>query len=148
MPKGKWTDKVQREDFDRMVKRGLTAVGAFLVGDAMPRCPKVTGRLRGSITWATNKKKSSPIAPAESGDAVSRPTDKYTCYVGTNVEYAQTVEYGQSGRGERTSLKTRRTAKATGGRPAKPYLRPALDENRKEVREIFGREIKAVLHGK
>ena len=136
MPKGKWTDKVQREDFDRMVKRGLTAVGAKLVGEAMVRAHESvrTGRLRGSLTWSTQKDKDE-VKPDLSGikhpeDHVSRPRDKYTCYIGTNVEYAQHVEYG-----------TRISR-------AKPYLRPAINENRKECREIFGKEIKAVLHGK
>ena len=144
----KWTDKVQRDDFDRMVKRGLTAVGAHLTGEAMTRCPYITHRLQNSITWAIQSAQSDIKSPALGGDKIGRPSDKYTCYVGTNVEYAQVVEYGQSGRGERTSIKTRRTAKATGGRAAKPYLRSAMDENRKECREIFRDYIKDMVRGK
>jgi HK97 gp10 family phage protein len=127
----KWTDKVQREDFERMVMRGLTAVGAFLQGDAMVRCPVKTGRLKGSITWATTKSESRVRGPAKSGDGVSKPGDKYTCHIGSNVEYAQHVEYG-----------TRRPT------PAQPYLRPALDENKKEVRQIFQDYIKDMVRGK
>ena len=54
MTKGKWTDKVQASDFERMVKRGLSAIGPFLEGEAIVRTDgfTVTGRLRGSITYA------------------------------------------------------------------------------------------------
>ena len=119
--KNKWTDKVQREDFDRMVRRGLTAVGAHLQGEAMVRCPVRTGRLRGSISWATEKEKM--------GNNVSTPVDKYTCHVGTNVEYSQHVEYG------------------TRFMKAQPYLRPALDSNSKAVREIFKKYTQGMVRG-
>ena len=142
--KNKWTDKVQRDDFDRMVIRGLTAVGAHLQSEAQSNCPVVTGRLIGSITWATSKDKSSPSSPAGAGDAVSQPADKYTCHVGTNVEYAAHVEYNEA-RGQRQSLKTRRIYKATKG---SAFLRPALDENQKQVREIFKKYIKEMVRGK
>ena len=48
--------------------------------------------------------------------------------VGTNVEYARRMEYGFAGRDSRGRLYNQ---------PAKPYLRPALEENRERViREI------------
>lgn len=145
MTKGKWTDKVQRDDFDRMVRGALTAVGVHLVGEAFVRCPYKTHRLQNSITWATQKEKAdTPSPPATARDAVSQPGDKYTCYVGTNVEYAQRVEYNEA-RGVRQSLKTRRTYKAT---PGSSFLRPALDENKKECREIFQNHIKDMVRGK
>ena len=130
MERGKWTDKVQKGDFDRMVVRGLTAIGPFLEGEAVARCPVKTGRLRGSITYAIQRGGDGPRSPAVAGDKVDKPTDKYTLYVGTNVNYSQHVEYG-----------TRRPT------PAQPYMRPALDENKKRCREIFQKEIKAVLRG-
>ena len=131
MTKGKWTDKVQHDDFERMVKRALTACGIVLEGTAIALCPVKTGRLKGSITYAIQSKQSQVKSPAGPGDRIDKPTDPYTLYVGTNVDYAQHVEYG-----------TRRPT------PAQPYLRPALDYGKKDVEKIFQREIKAQLRGK
>lgn len=131
MTKGKWTDKVQRDDFNRMVKRALTACGIVLEGTAIALCPVKTGRLKGSITYAVQNKQSHTKSPAVSGDKINRPTDQYTLYVGTNVDYAQHVEYG-----------TRRPT------PAQPFMRPALDYGKKDVEKIFQREIKAQFRGK
>jgi hypothetical protein len=75
-----------------------------------------TGRLRGSITWAIRNQGSHPRAPADTRDAVSKPHDKYTAHVGTNVEYAPYVEYG--------------TVRFPSG---KPYLRPAVDTVRHDM---------------
>ena len=105
----------------------LSAVGLYLQGDARLRAPVDTGRLRGSITYATQRERSQTDAGAKAGDAVSRPDDTNTLHVGTNVEYAAYVEYG-----------TRRMAE-------QPYLIPALDENRQEVREIFAEYLRRGL---
>lgn len=50
-----------------------------------------------------------------------------TAYIGTNVEYAPHVEYG-----------TKRMK-------AQPYLRPAIDNNRKIAQRIFSNELKKQL---
>lgn len=57
------------------VMRGLEAIGLVAEGHAKELCPVDTGRLRNSISHATE------------GDAV---------YIGTNVEYAPYVELGTS----------------------------------------------------
>jgi len=128
----KWTDKVQKDDFDRMVRRGLTAVGIHLEGAALSYANRSvkTGRLKGSITYAVRGEQDEMRSPYnEPEDKMSKPSNKYTCYVGTNVDYAQHVEYGAR------------------GRPGKPYLRPALHNNRKECREIFKDAIKGMVRG-
>ena len=113
-----------------MVKRALVEIGVRLEGIAVSHCPVDSGRLKGSLTYATQREKDNTRSPARSGDGVSKPNDKYTLYVGTNVAYSQHVEYG-----------TKRMA-------AQPYLRPALDEGRKQASDLFKMEIKAQLRGK
>ena len=83
----KWTDKVQQEDFDRMVKRALTAVGVHLLGAAMLNADesRKTGRLKGSLTYAV-KGEQSRLNPDENGvtwseDKIDKPNDKYTCFI-------------------------------------------------------------------
>ena len=63
------------------------------------------------------------------GSIVSKVThDK--AIVGTSIEYAQHVEYG-----------TRKMS-------AQPYLRPALDSNRKGLVELYRRILRSVFNGR
>ena len=104
-------------------ERALVAIGIFLEGEAVVRVPIDTGRLKGSITYATKKEADLPGPKAKFDDKVSRPSKKQTLHVGTNVEYAQHVEYGTVRSG------------------AQPYLRPALNDNRRRIVEIFKEEV-------
>jgi len=123
-----WTQET--DAIEKATRRALIAIGALLVGDAGLRVPVDTGRLRGSITYAVKGGRSNTKSPAKGTDAVSTPADSTVCYVGTNVEYAQHIEYG-----------TRRSA-------AQPYLRPAFDSNRKNIAKIQRDELKAAFRGK
>lgn len=66
----------------------LESVGQEAVRYAIKDCPVDTGRLQNSIAWATNKAQgggdSKPLATPEEN----------TVYIGSNVEYAVYVEYG------------------------------------------------------
>jgi len=61
---------------------------------------RVGGRLRGSISWATNKKSSGlqktgkPAATKK--DAIGKPLKPLTVRIGTAVEYAPAIEFGTS----------------------------------------------------
>ena len=55
------------------------------------------------------------------GDGVSQPDKDLTGYVGTNVEYAKSLELGNAER----HLKPR------------PYLRPSLERNRNKIKDFF-----------
>lgn len=129
----KWTTRNHKQAFDKLTEKALSAIGVFLEGEAIVRCPVDTGRLRGSITWAIRHEHSIARSPATQEDAVDIPHDKYTLYVGTNVEYAPYVEYGAKRRTSRTGALS-----ALAGRiAAQPYLRPALDDNRRRVLKLF-----------
>ena len=125
----KWTDKVGPEDFRAIAEKALPVIGRMLEDTAVALCPVDTTRLRGSITFATVKSRSQPSEKAGPGDGVDRPSDSYTLYVGTGVEYAPYVEYG-----------TRFSA-------AQPYLRPAMDYGRKDAQKILERVIRRHLRG-
>lgn len=71
------------------VEQGLKAIGAQAETYAKKECPVDTGRLRNSIAWATSTD--------NDGRDDSRPKatpEEKTVYIGTNVEYAVYVEYG------------------------------------------------------
>jgi len=95
--------------------------GCLIVqNDAKRRSPYITGNLRGSRHPETVKKERGYV---EAG-------------VGTDVEYARRVEYGfnQADRLGRVYHQK-----------AQPYLRPALDENKKKVVAEINSALKEVL---
>lgn len=130
-------DDVIKEMFEKR-QRALNAVGLMLERNAKieinkavydkppsPTYPVRTGRLRASITFATATEHSEPGAEAKPGDAdlMGEPDDDKV-YIGTNVEYSSYVCFGTS-----------RT-------PARPYLRPALENHMSEYETIIETEMK------
>nr|DAZ68155.1 MAG TPA: putative tail component [Caudoviricetes sp.] len=91
------------KDVSKLVKDTLYNIER----DAKKKCPVDTGRLRGSIT--TN------IISTYSGE------------VGTNVEYAEYVEYG------------------TRYQSAQPYFEPAVDENEDKFNDALDEIIERLL---
>ena len=122
-----WTKMNAQEVLSRAVRAGLTRVAMKIEGDAKELSPVDSGRLRGSITYKIQGSGSSPQSPAVVMDAVSNSPDKFTAHIGTNVEYGQHVEYG-----------TKRSG-------AQPFMRPALDRNRKPAQKIFSEELSKQL---
>ena len=89
-----YSPKVLKEMRDQ-VQLGLKAIGAEAEGYAKEECPVDTGRLRNSICWATATDKSTGESPADHEDYTPLGTpEENTVYIGTNVEYAPYVEYG------------------------------------------------------
>lgn len=84
-----------------------------------------TGRLMGSITWRTELGGDSPRQPVkpnpEAGpdDGIRGVAGKGTAYVGTNVSYAQHVEFG-----------TKRMR-------ARPFLRCGMEAAKGDIIRIF-----------
>ena len=117
---------------DKRVRRRLDAVGRSLRGkgllpalraaalvaqnDAKRRAPYLTGTLRRSIHM--------------------EDVGSHAVAVGTDVPYARRQEFGFAGTDKR-------------GRhyhqPARAYLRPALDENQREIRQEFADALEDVL---
>lgn len=111
------------EALKNAVERGLMACGETAVGYAQDKCPVDTGRLRGSITYEVD------------GD---------DCYIGTNVEYAQYVEFGTGIHAESGGRQTPWTYKdssgawrMTNGQQPQPFLRPAAANHASEYRDIL-----------
>jgi len=111
---------------DNAVERMLVEAGIMVEGDAVMLAPVDTGRVKGSITYATNRKRTRVRGVAKPGDEVSTPMEDDTVYIGTNVEYAQHLEYG-----------TKHMA-------AQPFLRPAFDGRKSD---IMRRGLKEVHEG-
>lgn len=106
---------------DTAIDRGL-AVGAQRVkSTAKQICPVDTGRLKGSIE--------------------SHKSAKNAYSVGTNVEYAGYVEFGT---GQRGDPKVDHTTSVKGMSP-RPYLYPALEQNKDAVGKDVQTQIIAAI---
>ena len=120
-------EKQAMNTIDKALLAGLSAVGAFVEGNAAMLITENqnvdTGRLRGSITYSIDGKTSQVRSPARQGDAVPKEQSKATVSIGSNVEYAEFIEYAIRGK-------------------AKPFLRPAVDNNRVTIGNILTNELR------
>lgn len=109
------SNSMEGKDYGKALEKSAQKIlresyGIPIAGQAISLAPRDTGRLKGSITYQTASDGGNVGSPATQADTVSKPQDKYTCHVGTNVSYAIMQEYG--------------TAKNVTGTP---FLRPAVD---------------------
>lgn len=111
-------------------ERALTAVGIYIRGEAQVRAPVDTGNLRDSIDYRVMDSRKSVI-------------------IGTNVEYAPYVEFGtgryaKGGGGRKTPwvYKNRKGQWVwTVGQRPQPYLTPAFEENKQNIRKLLAQEL-------
>lgn len=87
------------------IEQALIAIGLTAESYAKADCPVDTGRLRNSITHAVE-------------------TGEQAVYIGSNVEYAASVELG------------------TSRMKARPYLRPAATEHSAEYKSLAKQALK------
>jgi HK97 gp10 family phage protein len=130
---------IRRLDSLGKVARGKALENALVAGallvqnDAKQRAPYITGNLRRSIHIGGHE----DLNPDGLGDIVDRAgtrvphpevgQNKVSVFVGTDVNYAAAVEYGGK------------------GRRAKPYLRPAMDENKDAVRKEVSEALRDLI---
>ncbi len=130
---------------DNAVEKMLVEAGIMIAGDAISRVPVATGRLRGSITYATNRTGSRVKGQAKTNDGVSKPMADDTVHIGSNVEYAADVEYGTNPHKIDGPVKIRKVGwryiKNHPGTKKQPYLRPAFDHNRDKIMRMGLREV-------
>lgn len=130
------------------IETALEAMGVTAEDYAKLLCPVDTGRLRNSITHAVSGKSAAiseyrsnsthadtPVtqkngtagkpAPVVTGSYSGvAPSDGRSVFIGTNVEYAQAVETGDS------------------GRTPQPFLRPAITNHKDEYVKILKNQLR------
>lgn len=115
------------------VEQAVNEACILVENDAKKRCPVDTGELRMSITHEIEE----------------TSENRTTGAVGTNLEYAPYVEFGTgifsslgNGRQDRWSYKDAKGEwHTTIGQQPQPYLHPALDDNREEVKKLIQKKI-------
>lgn len=121
-----------------MLEKGLLAAVLIPVNDAKRNAPYFTGTLRRSIhvgghteltpDWEPIREPADLIPGAAPTLPPPRKLPGYvTVYWGTNLEYARWVEFG------------------TRFMPARPFIRPAMDENRARIVEEFGEAVAEMI---
>lgn len=120
-------DEVLKET-DDAIERALRYVGIEWQGKASALGPVVTGRLMGSINYATAKEHGQGESPAKTKDYTPRATPKeHTVVVGTNVEYAQKIEEGGAKEPRHSH-----------------FLRNSFNNNRERFKEIIEKELSGI----
>lgn len=118
-------EKLDNIDLDEVLNKACILVE----NDAKKKCPVDKGQLRNSIT---------------------HEVERTEAVVGTNTEYAPYVEIGTgifssegTGRQDKWSYQDAEGHwHSTVGQKPQPFLNPALDENRKEIIQLFREELK------
>lgn len=109
---------------DSKAVEGLDDVADKIVGDAKELCPVDTGALRKSIR---KEKELRSLYPFTYTIRVAAGGDEKSPKTGREVDYASYVEFGTS-----------RT-------PAQPFMGPAVEKNRAEIRRILSKNVLEAL---
>ncbi len=133
----KWYGDKAIKSVEEAVSLALEAAGLLVHGQAVNLAPvgqypkgsgKVGGNLRNSLSYSVEGEvkgmNSSPGQKAAPGSGVKTNNDKNSVVIGTNVEYAPFVELG------------------TSKQAAQPYLNPALEANKGNIKKIFADAIR------
>lgn len=121
--------------------QGAKEATAIVLADATQRAPVDTGELKGSGYTSVTEERGAVVG-----------------FVGFSAEHAGFVEYGTGlrGRGTYPGPLPQTGVPFTGswiydyksqnwiGRPASPFLRPALDANRDQIKAIFQKLLKTI----
>lgn len=108
-----------RKAIDDATQKALNEIGIKIQEYASNACVRDTGRLAGSITYATATNHSDVSSPALGEDGVSSAPDDKTVVIGTRVYYATYIEEG------------------TSKRDATPFLKPAVNAHKSEIKSII-----------
>ncbi len=119
--------------FEEQIMLALDAIGATAEGHAKKECPVDTGRLRNSITYATedymgNDSYSDKNGNSFSGGGAQAKPEKHAVYIGTNVEYAAAVEYRDKAKHETGNAHFLKNAATNHGDEYKRIMEAALKD--------------------
>ena len=114
---------VSRELAGKGIDVALRAAALVPMNAAKRAAPYLTGNLRRSIHVGGYR---DGLEGGTTGTDIGK-AGKHAVAVGTNVVYSRIIEYGGP------------------GRAAKPYLRPAIDNNKREIRQEFADALRDVL---
>lgn len=119
--------KINADVRNKAQEAAVLSAALIVVNDAKRKAPVLTGTLRRSIHIGGNTGKTPDFQPTPEAPELPRPERRgnaVVVFVGTNVPYAARIEFGFAGQD---------SLGRTYSQAAKPYLRPALDNNLNKV---------------
>lgn len=118
----------------KVIENSLVAGGLLISNSAKNKAPYKTGTLRRSIHVGGHTAESAPdFTPKDVAGSYSdiggnqNDENSASVLIGTNLEYAKYQEYG------------------TSKMAARPFLRPALDEEKENVKDEIGAALKVLI---
>lgn len=115
--------KQTEDELPKALEAGLTTGALLIQNSAKKKVVKRTGTLSRSIHTKT----------------VEYTKKKVSVAVGTDVEYARRIEYGFSGKD---------SLGRNYNQSPRPYLRPALDEQKDEAAKVAAKTVQQILRKK
>ena len=112
-----------KETAKEAINKAMNEIGLQAQNYISMNCPFETGRLAGSITYATKTERQEVRAPAKSGDAVQGAPPENGVIIGTNVEYAGYLEFG------------------TSRIDAMPYIKPNIEAHMGEFKDTLQKHL-------
>lgn len=151
----KWYGDKVMQALEDANEAGLIAVGIAIQGQAKLLSPVDDGRLRRSISYTTNTKRS-----LGGRDGVQTNANKGEVIIGTNVEYSVLVEYGTGMFGEHISGmatprrqtpwvyfdEKRKSFFWTSGMKPQSFMRRSVDALRSRLDSIYSRGFKSSMN--
>lgn len=135
---------------DKALDKAIMKAGKLVEDDAKDLCLPDTGRLRNSIHTklggAHYKYSYKDDTGKEFDGSLSNLGQVHTAIVGTNVEYAAYVECGTGKKGEASPSPPKypgaRYTEDWLGQEAKPFLWPALNQNKDNIQQLITDDLK------
>ena len=140
---------------EEATKVALMAAIMNMHNQAVPLSPFKTGNLAGSLSWTVGGEHSGVKHPATMKDGVRRTIRTDTAYLGTNVKYGPSVEYGSKPH----IIKAKNAKVLTDGKTffgkqvrhpgtsPQSYLRLAFDTCKKNTPDIMAKAYKKAIEG-
>lgn len=134
---------------DRALDKGVMKAGLLVEGDAKDLCTTDTGRLKNSIHTVMGGSSDTFTFKDDSGKEfagglASTGEDTHVAIVGTNVEYSAMIEFGTGQKGMASPQPPGVNVSYTQdwvGMEAQPYLWPALQQNKDNIKAIISEEL-------
>ena len=125
-----------QEAYEDAVANAMEEIGLLAEGYAQGYCSVDTGRLKNSINHATALGVGEDAYTDNNGKAYTGRSgksmpDAYTCYIGTNVEYASYQEFG--------------TSKIDAANHDRGFLRPAISNHIGKYESIVFKELGTIV---
>ena len=121
-----WHGRIVQKNIDRGIERNLTLAALFVVRYVKQSLSKAGPTKTSPKTPASKPGEPPHRRTGTLSRSITHEVTKDTARVGTNIKYAKALEVGY----------------APNNLAARPYLRPAVNKNRRQIKKLLGKKIR------